>query len=163
MSYNFLVIFYGSQLKFYTKPRTFYSPGLHFFMIKEAVAIATAPITRGFRGYKKASEIPHNLQRSPDPMKLPALYERLSRDDDSPGESVSIRNRTAMLEEYARQLGYEPLILIYPTRDSSVCNLSINRLRSCTFSIYYFLTLLSKASKITAICARVAVPCGSIP
>ncbi len=43
MSYNFLVIFYGSQLKFYTKPRTFYSPGLHFFMIKEAVAIATAP------------------------------------------------------------------------------------------------------------------------
>ena len=47
MSYNFLVIFYGSQLKFYTKPRTFYSPGLHFFMIKEAVAIATAPFSLG--------------------------------------------------------------------------------------------------------------------
>ena len=35
-------------------------------------------------------------------MKLTALYERLSIDDDSPGESVSIRNQKTMLEEYAR-------------------------------------------------------------
>ena len=41
-------------------------------------------------------------------MKLTALYERLSRDDDNPGESVSIRNQKAMLEEYALQHGYEP-------------------------------------------------------
>ena len=41
-------------------------------------------------------------------MKLTALYERLSKDDDNPGESVSIRNQKAMLEEYARQHGYEP-------------------------------------------------------
>ena len=41
-------------------------------------------------------------------MKLTALYERLSVDDDNPGDSVSIRNQKAMLEEYARQHGYEP-------------------------------------------------------
>ena len=63
MSYNFLVIFYGSQLKFYTKPRTFYSPGLHFFMIKEAVAIATAPFSDfGFQA-DAAGMIPFGDQR----------------------------------------------------------------------------------------------------
>ena len=41
-------------------------------------------------------------------MKITALYERLSVDDDNPGDSVSIRNQKAMLEEYARQHGYEP-------------------------------------------------------
>ena len=41
-------------------------------------------------------------------MKLTALYERLSKDDDTLGESVSIRNQKAMLEDYARQHGYEP-------------------------------------------------------
>ena len=41
-------------------------------------------------------------------MKITALYERLSVDDDNPGDSVSIRNQKAMLEEYARQHGSEP-------------------------------------------------------
>ena len=43
MSYNFPVIFFVSQLKFYTKPQAFYSPGFQLFMKKGAVAIATAP------------------------------------------------------------------------------------------------------------------------
>ena len=41
-------------------------------------------------------------------MKITALYERLSQDDDTLGESVSIRHQKTMLEEYALQHGYEP-------------------------------------------------------
>lgn len=45
---NFLVIFFVSQLKFYTKPRTFYSPGFHFFVEKEPLLIATALFLMNF-------------------------------------------------------------------------------------------------------------------
>ena len=38
--------------------------------------------------------------------KITALYERLSRDDEVEGESVSIQNQKAMLEEYARKSGF---------------------------------------------------------
>ena len=36
-------------------------------------------------------------------IKITALYERLSRDDEQAGESNSIRNQKKYLEEYARQ------------------------------------------------------------
>jgi len=39
--------------------------------------------------------------------KITALYERLSRDDDLVGESNSIVNQKAMLENYARENGFE--------------------------------------------------------
>lgn len=38
-------------------------------------------------------------------IKLTALYERLSRDDEQAGESNSIQNQKKYLEEYARQHG----------------------------------------------------------
>lgn len=38
-------------------------------------------------------------------IKITALYERLSRDDEQAGESNSIQNQKAYLEEYARQKG----------------------------------------------------------
>ena len=38
--------------------------------------------------------------------KITALYERLSRDDDLTGESNSILNQKAYLENYAAQHGY---------------------------------------------------------
>lgn len=38
-------------------------------------------------------------------IKITALYERLSRDDEQVGESNSIRNQKMYLEEYARQKG----------------------------------------------------------
>ena len=37
---------------------------------------------------------------------ITALYERLSRDDDSAGESNSIQNQKRYLEDYARQHGF---------------------------------------------------------
>jgi predicted site-specific integrase-resolvase len=40
-----------------------------------------------------------------DRLKITALYERLSRDDELQGESNSISNQKAYLEEYARQNG----------------------------------------------------------
>ena len=40
-------------------------------------------------------------------MKIAALYERLSRDDDSVGDSNSIINQKRMLEEYAAQHGFD--------------------------------------------------------
>ena len=40
--------------------------------------------------------------------KITALYERLSRDDDLAGESNSILNQKAYLENYAVQHGYTP-------------------------------------------------------
>ena len=36
-------------------------------------------------------------------IKITALYERLSRDDEQAGESNSIQNQKMYLEEYARQ------------------------------------------------------------
>ena len=38
-------------------------------------------------------------------IKITALYERLSRDDEQAGESNSILNQKKYLEEYARQKG----------------------------------------------------------
>lgn len=38
-------------------------------------------------------------------LKITALYERLSRDDEQVGESNSIQNQKKYLEEYARQQG----------------------------------------------------------
>ena len=38
-------------------------------------------------------------------IKITALYERLSRDDEQVGESNSIQNQKMYLEEYARQHG----------------------------------------------------------
>jgi hypothetical protein len=40
---------------------------------------------------------------------LTALYERLSHDDELQGESNSISNQKAMLEDYAEKNGYTPL------------------------------------------------------
>ena len=39
--------------------------------------------------------------------KITALYERLSRDDESAGDSNSIVNQKKYLESYAAQMGYE--------------------------------------------------------
>ena len=39
-------------------------------------------------------------------MKITALYERLSRDDELQGESNSISNQNKYLEDYARQNGF---------------------------------------------------------
>ena len=44
------------------------------------------------------------MARSED-IKITALYERLSRDDEQVGESNSIQNQKMYLEEYARQHG----------------------------------------------------------
>ena len=38
-------------------------------------------------------------------IKITALYERLSRDDEQVGESNSIQNQKMYLEEYARHYG----------------------------------------------------------
>ena len=37
---------------------------------------------------------------------ITALYERLSRDDETAGESNSIQNQKKYLEDYARQNGF---------------------------------------------------------
>ena len=39
-------------------------------------------------------------------MNITALYERLSRDDEQVGESNSITNQKAYLENYAQQHGF---------------------------------------------------------
>lgn len=41
-----------------------------------------------------------------DAVKITALYERLSRDDELQGESNSILNQKKYLEDYARQYGF---------------------------------------------------------
>lgn len=38
---------------------------------------------------------------------ITALYERLPRDDEQFGDSVSILNQKTMLENYAKEHGYE--------------------------------------------------------
>lgn len=40
-------------------------------------------------------------------IKITALYERLSRDDELQGESNSIINQKSYLESYARQSGFK--------------------------------------------------------
>ena len=40
-------------------------------------------------------------------IKITALYERLSRDDEQAGESNSIQNQKKYLEDYARQCGFK--------------------------------------------------------
>ena len=42
--------------------------------------------------------------------KITALYERLSKDDELMGESNSIINQKAMLENYAKQQGFTNLV-----------------------------------------------------
>ena len=43
-----------------------------------------------------------NTMTKKEPIKITALYERLSRDDEQAGESNSIQNQKMYLEEYAR-------------------------------------------------------------
>ena len=45
--------------------------------------------------------------RQTEENKITALYERLSKDDDLLGESNSIINQKAMLENYAKQNGFK--------------------------------------------------------
>ena len=47
------------------------------------------------------------MNRQSDNMKITALYERLSRDDEQSGESNSITNQKIMLEDYAAKNGFE--------------------------------------------------------
>lgn len=46
------------------------------------------------------------MRQSETTSKLTALYERLSRDDELQGDSNSIRNQKAMLEDYAEKSGF---------------------------------------------------------
>ena len=46
-----------------------------------------------------------NTMTKKEPIKITALYERLSRDDEQAGESNSIQNQKRYREEYARQHG----------------------------------------------------------
>jgi len=46
------------------------------------------------------------MNRQPDPNKMTALLSRLSRDDELQGESNSITNQKAILEEYANKHGF---------------------------------------------------------
>ncbi len=44
--------------------------------------------------------------KSKDSLKITALYERLSKDDEQSGESNSITNQKKILEDYAEKNGY---------------------------------------------------------
>ena len=48
--------------------------------------------------------------RKTDKGKITALYERLSRDDDLTGDSNSIINQKAMLEEFAARQGFTNIV-----------------------------------------------------
>lgn len=50
----------------------------------------------------------NNLKRTDSQNKIPALYERLSRDDEIHGDSNSIVNQKKLLESYAPQNGFSP-------------------------------------------------------
>ena len=68
-------------------------------------------------------------------IKITALYERLSRDDEQAGESNSIQNQKKYLEEYARQKGLRNIrhfyyknmnisrLLFRPSLDENQCYL----------------------------------------
>ncbi len=47
------------------------------------------------------------MNRQPDHDGFTALYSRLSRDDELSGESNSITNQKALLEEYALRNGFK--------------------------------------------------------
>jgi DNA invertase Pin-like site-specific DNA recombinase len=47
-----------------------------------------------------------NRQPQQDPNKITALYSRLSREDDLAGDSMSIQNQRAILEEHAKKNGF---------------------------------------------------------
>ena len=53
-----------------------------------------------------------------EPIKITALYERLSRDDEQVGESNSIQNQKMYLEEYARQHGLRNIRHFFATMSS---------------------------------------------
>ena len=44
-----------------------------------------------------------------NPEKLKIAYERLSRDDEAVGDSLSIQNQKMLLEDYAARHGYSNL------------------------------------------------------
>ena len=50
------------------------------------------------------------MKQSENTSKITALYERLSRDDELQGDSNSIRNQKAMLEDYAKKNGFENIV-----------------------------------------------------
>ena len=52
----------------------------------------------------------HIMNRQPDNSKLTILYERLSRDDQLSGESNSIKNQKAQLEDYAKAHGFTNIL-----------------------------------------------------
>ena len=49
------------------------------------------------------------MKKQQEREKITALYERLSRDDERSGESVSIENQKSILEDYARKMGFTNL------------------------------------------------------
>ena len=53
-------------------------------------------------------------------IKITALYERLSRDDDNAGDSNSIVNQKKYLESYAQQRGYTNADTIPTTAGAAV-------------------------------------------
>ena len=53
-------------------------------------------------------------------IKITALYERLSRDDEQAGESNSIQNQKKYLEEYARQHGLRNIRHYYDMKTPSL-------------------------------------------
>lgn len=57
-------------------------------------------------------------------IKITALYERLSRDDEQAGESNSIQNQKKYLEEYARQKGLRNILHFY---DDGYSGINFNR------------------------------------
>ena len=54
-------------------------------------------------------------------IKITALYERLSRDDEQAGESNSIQNQKAMLEEFAARQGFTNLVHFTDDGISGTC------------------------------------------
>ena len=51
-----------------------------------------------------------SMKKQSEQTKITALYERLSRDDESAGESNSIVNQKKMLEKYAKEQGFSNLV-----------------------------------------------------
>ena len=51
-----------------------------------------------------------SMKKQSEQTKITALYERLSRDDESAGESNSIVNQKKMLEKYAKEQGFSHLV-----------------------------------------------------
>ena len=53
------------------------------------------------------------------PERYPALYERLSHDDELQGESNSISNQKRILEDYAEQHGFTNCMMVSLVRNST--------------------------------------------